>query len=145
MINSRLTVPKSVDTLEEVMLDVQPIRDLVLSLDPDSFPNGKIVACVAKLGKSQWVAANNRKTHPCGWKKFKNGQEASCTHAEMQSLHKIPRQSRPFVELFVMRFLKNGILSMAQPCERCQKMLRQNGVKYIYYTDWEGRWCKFRW
>ena len=59
MINSRLTAPKSVDTLEEDMLDVQPIRDLVLSLDPDSFPNGKIVACVAKLGDRKSTRLNS--------------------------------------------------------------------------------------
>ena len=43
-------------------------------------------------------------------------------------------------EIHVIRFNKNGEVTMAKPCVYCQKFLKEHGVKRVMYTNWVGRW-----
>ena|SRR3990167_202349 len=108
-------------------------------------PSGKLVASIAFLGKTEYYGHNNKKTHPAMLRKFRNGCEGSCSHAELSALSKVPRQSRHLVVLFVMRFLRSdGSLTMSQPCSMCRDFLRENGVAFrnVFYTTWSGGWEK---
>lgn len=103
-----------------------------------------MLAAVAIIGKTSWFGNNNRKSHPRMVKKFSNGQENSCCHAEVSALLKVPRRCRHMVELYVVRFLRNGKVTMAKPCVMCQRYLKQHKIKHIYYTNWDGGWDRMR-
>lgn len=106
-------------------------------------PAEKHVCAIAKVGRTKWFGYNNAKSHPRARRKFRDGEMGCCPiHAEMDALMKVPRASRERAKLFVFRFLKDGTLSMAKPCEMCQSFLEAEGVKLsnIYFTDWNGEW-----
>jgi hypothetical protein len=42
------------------------------------------------------------------------------------------------LDLIIIRCRKDGSRAMAKPCVRCLPCIRSAGVRYIYYTDWEG-------
>lgn len=126
------------------MLRVNEIRERLFLLEKKNFPSGKMLAAVAVIGKTNWFGNNNRKSHPMMVKKFRNGQEGSCLHAEVSALLKVPRQSRHMVDLYVVRFLRNGSISMAKPCPMCEKFLRKHSVRNVYYTNWKGGWDRMK-
>lgn len=70
--------------------------------------------------------------------------EASCSlnslHAEMAALNKIKYLDIDFskVKLYIYREHKNGVKAMARPCPACQKMIRDMGIKEIWYTTENG-------
>jgi len=110
-------------------------------IDPNP-PGRAHVAALARLGNSFWMGINNRKTHPDARKILKDGFVSSCIHAEMDAIVKIPRDVRHKIKLFVMRFQKNGKLTMAKPCPTCHTFILSQGIdmKNVYYTDWDGEW-----
>ena len=79
------------------------------------------IRCSAKFGR----------THPDGTKGYH-------LHAEMDLIRKF--KPGEVSEINVVRFLKDGSLTMAMPCKYCQKYLKQYGVKKVRYTDWNGNW-----
>jgi len=107
----------------------------------DGHKNYHIVA-YAVLGKSFFIGTNRRKTHPEALRVFPNGNDSSWLHAEIDVVMKVPRDSRASVKLFVVRFLKNGDITMAKPCPMCQDYLNKQGVNLnnVWYTDWCGKW-----
>ena len=107
-------------------------------------PGRAHVAACAQLGKTQWMGINSSKTHPEALKTFRNGEQGSCLHAEIDAIVKIPRDTRHKIKLFVMRFRKDGILTMARPCRMCRTFMNKVGVdaKNVYYTNWDGEWEK---
>jgi deoxycytidylate deaminase len=40
--------------------------------------------------------------------------------------------------LVVVRILKGGELSCSFPCKKCQRVIRDAGVKRVVYYDWNG-------
>ena len=124
------------------MLNIKEIRSRIFSINKNDYPGNKLVASVAILGNSEYFGHNTRKSHPEMIRQFRNGSCGSCSHAEVSALNKVPRQCRHAVKLYVMRFLKNGTLSCAKPCQMCQGFLLRNGVdfKNVFYTNWEGDW-----
>lgn len=44
------------------------------------------------------------------------------------------------LSIAVARVHKNGDLSMARPCPTCEKVLKEVGIKKVYYTTWNGKW-----
>lgn len=92
-------------------------------------------------GKSTIVGVNGSGEKPQFRRKFKDGQECFISHAEMDAVSKLKEVCDNDV-LHVMRFTKNGGISMAKPCKYCQEYLRRKGIKKIRYTDWDGSWQK---
>ena len=95
-----------------------------------------LAAILRRRRKPVRVGINNNKTHPKAKRQFSNGKEVACLHAEMDALI----AAQPGDTLEVMRWLKNGTLTMAMPCEHCQKWIRQRGISKVRYTDWDGQW-----
>jgi len=130
------------------MVHLDEIKKRLFSFDKNTFPAGKMVAAVAILGKTLWIGNNNYKSHPSMIKKFRNGSENSCCHAEVAAIAKVPRQSRHKVELYVVRFTRDGNVSMAKPCNLCQNFLKENKINLhnVYYSDWEwnGHWKRLK-
>jgi len=52
------------------------------------------------------------------------------------------RNLRRGERIHVFRITLGGKISMAKPCELCQRYLKIRGVKSIDYTDWDGKWVK---
>ncbi len=126
------------------MLKIEEIRKRLFQIDKKDFPSGKMMAAIAVIGKTSWMGNNNRKSHPLMFQKFANGQESACCHAEASALLKVPKKCRSQVEIYVIRFLRNGNLTCAKPCEMCQDFLKKYNVKNVYYTNWDGKWNKMR-
>jgi tRNA(Arg) A34 adenosine deaminase TadA len=51
-------------------------------------------------------------------------------HAEARLVRKLNHGS----EIFVVRVLRNGSLSNACPCIKCQNAMRLRGIKRVYYS-----------
>ena len=40
--------------------------------------------------------------------------------------------------MLVTRIQKNGKITMAKPCSCCMALMKEAGIKEVYYTDWDG-------
>jgi len=66
-------------------------------------------------------------------------------HAEVAAL--APLINRPninwkHVSIYIYRELKDGTVSCSKPCPACMKLIRELGIKKIYYTEWDGSFVK---
>lgn len=75
---------------------------------------------------------NSKKTHP----KFANPnlQLRSSIHAEISCLINSPISKIYHSDIYVYREFTNGNPALARPCEMCMKVLKQYGVRRIFYT-----------
>ena len=62
------------------------------------------------------------------------------THAECACLSKIRYLDIDFskVKLYVYREHKNGVKALARPCPACQKMIKDMGIKEVWFTTENG-------
>lgn len=105
--------------------------------------NGEIFHIAAILIRNKHIVrigTNSSKTHPKFRRLYRNGGEGAHLHAEMDVL----RFARPGDCLLVLRFSANGTLTMAKPCEHCQKFIRQLDLGKVKYTDWDGQIQEFK-
>lgn len=66
-------------------------------------------------------------------------------HAEIATLSPLINNSSinwSKTELYIYREHKDGKISCAKPCEACSALIRDLGIKRIYYTDWDGSFVK---
>lgn len=112
----------------------QRAREVALS-------NGHDFHVVAYLrrGNSYFFEANSFAGSP-KFRRYRFGEERYHIHAEMAIL----RWAYPGEIIHVMRFTKDGEVTMARPCEVCQQFLRNHGIRQVRYTDWNGNWKKMR-
>lgn len=61
-------------------------------------------------------------------------------HAEIRCLRKVLNLDIDFskVELYIYRELKNSNLAMCRPCPACMALIKELGIKKIYYTTADG-------
>lgn len=56
-------------------------------------------------------------------------------HAEIGAIAKLrPDQRKKAYAIYIYRFDHHGRPAMAKPCEVCQALLHEIGIKHIYYT-----------
>lgn len=55
-------------------------------------------------------------------------------HAETDALVGVRDMDLSKASIFIYRELKDGTRAMARPCPSCQKLIRQAGIKHVYYT-----------
>lgn len=84
--------------------------------------------------------ANSSKTHPKYGRTYKSGFCGYALHAEMAILN----YSKPGDYVIVMRWTSKGEMTMAMPCEACQRFLRQAKIRKVYYSDWDGQFQMMR-
>lgn len=46
------------------------------------------------------------------------------------------------IDLIVARSRKNGELAMAKPCSDCLPIIQAFGIRYVYYSNYEGYFAK---
>ena len=98
--------------------------------------NYHVAAILWRNGKAVRIGENTSKTHPKFKRKYADGTWGSHMHAEMNVL----RFSKPGDVLEVIRFSKCGHLTMAKPCQFCEKEIKKAGIKKVRYTNWSGSW-----
>jgi deoxycytidylate deaminase len=96
------------------------------------------LAAWTKRGSSFVYGVNSGECSARFRRKYRDGQMGYHLHAEMALLKKCKEGDVDIIH--VIRFSKDGKVTMAKPCPYCQKFLRQYGVKKVYYTNWEGKW-----
>jgi deoxycytidylate deaminase len=80
------------------------------------------------------IGYNQCKTHRRFGRVQDNGFENYHLHAEMDALI----SSKPGDRLFVLRFSKNGDLTMAKPCKYCMEFIKSHGIKCVHFSNWDG-------
>lgn len=112
-----------------------------------NFPQHRLGAIAIYKGSLLATGCNSTKTSPKqksynrlrGWD-VEASNAHNTIHAEMACLSKIRYLDIDFskVRLYVYREHKNGVKAMARPCPACQKMIRDMGIKEIWFTTENG-------
>lgn len=103
-------------------------------------PRVQIGACAVYKHKVISTGCNSMRTSPLQKKynQYRFTAETSHTcHAELACLKSlIDRKDIDFknVELYIYREYKNGNLALARPCISCMELIKQLGIKHIYFT-----------
>ena len=96
------------------------------------------VACIVfRKKKPVYIGVNSSKTDLRFARRVKDGTLVSCLHAEMDAL----RHTQEGDRLEVVRFLKDGTMTMARPCKYCRRHIEKSHVVKVTYTDWLGQFC----
>jgi deoxycytidylate deaminase len=86
-------------------------------------------AVLTRGNKVVSFGTNQPKTHPqsyCFWKTI---------HAEADALLGVPLSESKGGTMFVVRITRTGLLATSRPCQACFAMLRDYGVKKVYYIN----------
>lgn len=65
-------------------------------------------------------------------------------HAEVAALNKLWWSKRKGTTVVSVRYTRSGTMAMAKPCPNCEKYLRENGVKTVYYSTDDGEMVMMR-
>lgn len=102
---------------------------------------GAVVAAGARIISSG--ANSQTKCHAIQAKMDK--EEFACDskgplHAEVAALLPLVKKKVDLsgAAIYVYREHKNGVLACARPCARCEKMIREVGIKRVFYTIENG-------
>ena len=95
-----------------------------------------LAAILKRKNKPVYIGINQDKTHPMAFREYNNKSMAASLHAEMDAL----RFSKPGDSLEVIRFLKDGDMTMAKPCEFCEPLIKKYNLSSVKYTNWSGSW-----
>lgn len=97
--------------------------------------NYKVGAILFKKGHIYAAKSNSYKTHPY----LLHYSEYPYLHAESACILSHGLDNCWGLDLLVTRMLRSGSFSMAHPCASCQSLIKDVGIKNIYYSDWKGR------
>lgn len=91
---------------------------------------------------------NSNKTHPIQKKYNRERFDVdSChsLHAEITALLPLMKENIDFsrVEIYTHRRLINGKLGISRPCPSCMRLIKELGIKKIYYTTENGYACEY--
>lgn len=91
------------------------------------------------------VGWNMNKTNPLQkelntYRGFDSTSAYNSLHAEVHALLKCKNLDIDWrrVNLFVYRIKKDGTRGMAKPCEACQALIRNMGIREVYYSTARG-------
>lgn len=108
------------------------------------------IGCVATYGNHRIISSgcNSNKTHPIQKKynkeRFDSDYSRHSLHAEITTLLPLMKEDIDFskVEIYTHRRRANGHLSMARPCPSCMALIKDLGIKKIWYTTEDGYACE---
>ena len=105
------------------------------------YPRIKIGCCIVKRTKILTVGVNLLKSHPAQ-KRFNKYRGIDTNkiynniHAELDAILKVANKNElEGSDIYLYREDVSGIMKMSKPCPACTHMLREYGIKNIYYTD----------
>ena len=76
------------------------------------------------------VGMNSYKTHPLMSKRT----EWPFLHAEQHCIIRAGVENCEGLDLYVARVLKNNTLALSKPCSVCSELIKEVGIKNIYYS-----------
>lgn len=91
----------------------------------------KMGAVIAKKGRVVSVGFNTYKTHT------KSRDPYHTIHAELSAILKA-RRDVSGLDIYIYREIKDGSLGMARPCTHCMEIIKEAGIKNVYYTTEKG-------
>ena len=107
------------------------------------------IGCVATYGNHRIISSgcNSTKTHPVQKRLNKerfNADTPHSLHAEVATLLPLLKDDIDFskIEIYTHRTLANGHLSLARPCPSCMKLIKDLGIRKIWYTTADGYACE---
>ena len=113
--------------------------------ESSDFPRFHVGCCVVDGHRIISSGTNSIKSHPLQKKlnmeRFTEDSTPHCLHAETTAL--IPIMNRKDIDwnkikIYIYREHKNGTKAMSRPCASCQKLLRDLGIKKVFYTTNNG-------
>jgi deoxycytidylate deaminase len=107
--------------------------EMARRLSKKSAYHHKIGAVVVKRRRAIGFGFNKpRKTHPKSTNPFKT------VHAELDAIIGLTREELNGAEIYVVRERASGSYGSAKPCQYCEALLKEVGIKVVYYTTDEG-------
>lgn len=94
-----------------------------------------VEATLLKRGKPVRTRNNCLKTHPF----LTKYTEYPYLHAESNVVLSYGVDNCKGLDIYVTRTLKDGSVTMAKPCKVCMRILKDVGIRKIYYTNWKGK------
>lgn len=96
------------------------------------YPPHKLGAVIVKRNSIIGIGFNKTKTHPKAKTRYKT------IHAEMAAILNTRMEDLSGCSIYIYRETKDGIPALAKPCEYCLELIKQVGIKNIYYSDTNG-------
>lgn len=100
------------------------------------------MGAVMVISNKQYIPAHNHlnKTHPIIERHYPEFVQS--IHAELNALirynevrhGKLPKRT----SMYVYREEKNGTVKLAKPCKTCEKLMREAGIKKVFYSTDTG-------
>jgi len=108
-----------------------------IELDKNINPRTRHYAFVLNKNKIVSIACNSLKTHP---NLLKYGyHENAKIHAEMGAIIKSGTFLHRGNKLITFRFDKSGNLNQGKPCPSCQRLLKDVGMREVWYSTANGQ------
>lgn len=108
------------------------------------------IGCVVTDGSHRIISSgcNSTKTHPLQKQLNKERFDLDSNHslhAETAALLPLMKEDIDFsrVEIYTHRNFKDDSLAMARPCASCMKLIKDLGIKKIWYTTVDGYACEY--
>lgn len=103
----------------------------------------KVGAVVVMKHRIISSGCNNMKTHPLQkqYNKYRFAEDSVHTcHAELVALLPLINDGVDLSDasIFVHRSHKNGTLARARPCKSCMELIKDCGIRRIFYTTEDG-------
>ena len=76
------------------------------------------------------VGMNSYKTHPL----MAARTEWPFLHAEQNAIIRAGLDNCEGLDLYIARVLKNNTLALSKPCKVCTKLIKDVGIKNVYYS-----------
>lgn len=92
----------------------------------------KLGSCVVKGNKLLGLGFNKKKTHPKSNSRFKN------IHAELSAILNCQQENLYGCDIYVYRENKKGELSLSKPCNCCLEIIKQVGIRRVYFSTDRG-------
>ena len=117
-----------------------------------NFDRARVGAVVVTGKRILSASCNSTKTRPLQfyYNKYRNFEDYknsnSCEHAEISALSPLIGKEIEWdkVSIYTYRELKNGKRGCSKPCEACSKLIKELGIKTVYYVDEDGDFVKER-
>lgn len=90
----------------------------------------RLGAVIVKKGKILTAKYNCLKTHPKLFYRY----QFPFLHAESHAIMALGMDNCVNAIMYVVRITRNNELAMAKPCKECQKLIKDVGIKKVYYT-----------
>lgn len=115
-----------------------------------NFSRARVGAVVTSGKRILSASCNSTKTRPLQfyYNKYRNFEDYknsnSCEHAEISALSPLIGKEIEWdkVSIYTYRELKNGKRGCSKPCEACSKLIKELGIKTVYYIDEDGDFIK---